>query len=143
MYSKLMITLTVVLAMVALLASCDSANYSFIYSLEEIDAIEIVQIIGWDTDKHEFSENLLAEINDQDAFLKKFKKVDCSHHYTDPMGIVPPATAIKIIYKSGAYELITDAGVAIYTPDAGLKNWKGYYCFNKKQFDDLLAQYIE
>ena len=119
-------------------------NYKFLKDFSSVDKIELVKISEPQNESSsKFSQCITAiqEITDHDEFLERFTNINCYRIYTDPQGISAGSLAIKIQYDNDDFELIGVNGQAKYTNKI-YRQYSGYYYFDNKQFDDLVAYYL-
>jgi len=127
--------------LILFLGGCNvKAEYDFLYSVDEISAIEIVQV---DEESQEgFQQTMLAEIEDIETFLLEFNKLDCYSNYTDPIGIENGDIVIKVIYSNGDYEMIGCTGQA-RCEDGTFDNYVGRRYFEQEEYNNLIDSYTE
>lgn len=118
-------------------------TYRLLNEEEQICSISIVSIRFDEVGNMNQTE--IQKIEDTDAFLDDFRKVDCYINFGDPTGVTEEragAIVIKVLYENGEYELINWNGQAEYTLKWGFKFHKGFNFFEQKQFETLMNQYL-
>ena len=144
--SFVIICLLVAVALILILLSpifsiSPTEEYAFMYDTSKVSSIEIVKT-HWSNDGDELIQTTEYVIKDTEKFLNDFVQMECSLRYADPRGIEIGANAVKIIYDTSEYELISWSGQSKYIVGRGLSFYSGVYQFDARQFDALIEYYI-
>ena len=110
------------------------------YPKEEIESIVITAVTI--NEEMAIQQADCKEIENTTAFLLDFERIECDTWWGDPLGISKDCYAIKVIYQSGEYELITWNGKAEYRKDRGFRNYRGYFLFDELAYEKLIVSYM-
>ncbi len=119
------------------------SNYNYMHSKSDISKISIV-IIGFDDDSCLQVNEVIAVVDNREAFLIDFEKIPCYVWLSDPIGISleqEGTMVLKFDYSNGDYEFITYKGMAEYSVEKGIRNYTGYRIFDEDSFEKLLITY--
>lgn len=137
---KIIACLFVIFLFSLLFSACEiRAKYKFLHDSSKISFIEIVEV-GDENSQGNIEQNTIYIIDDIDAFIEDFAKVDCYILYSDPAGIENNTTVIKVIYNNNDYELIGVEGQAQYL-NGEYENYVGYRYFDRDQYESLILKY--
>ena len=140
---KLRLIPLLLLLLVMLTACRRPQTYPLLAPQEEIVGISLVAI-SFDQ-RGAVVETELCPIDDVTAFMADFRALDCFTWYGDPLGVTEEgknATAVKMMYHSGAYELIGWAGQSRYHPENGFNYYAGYCVFDEASFTAFINAYL-
>lgn len=104
---------------------------------DNVDSIKIVQLDEISPNGIKYT--TLAEVDNPNTFMKKLNKIECNINWGEPNVLECGFIVIKIEYRNGDYDFIYDNTQAKYRGD---KNLTGYLCFDKQQFNELIAEYL-
>lgn len=145
---KIIFLVFILMILTGVLSLCSGKKaYEFMNDESEISTIEIVKLCEYDQEKGEYQEQLISTVEDHEAFLSDFKKVDCYNHWMDPSGVFEDDIVIKIYYENGEYELIHYSGQGEYRHledgRSFFAEYAGYRYFDEEQFNQLIEEYSE
>ncbi|MBR7116902.1 MAG: hypothetical protein IKC87_04255 [Clostridia bacterium] len=138
----LLLPIGLVLIVVNTISAC-TASFNFYNPESMITAISIVKLSFDEEDKLQIEE--LKNVDNIDAFIEDFKKVESSCRTGDPLGAADGdnnGVAIMISYSNGEYELIGHIGQSTYRTERGLVYYDGFFSFDKEQFNALIEKYL-
>ena len=93
-----------------------------------------------------FGIKVIVVIEDQRAFLDEFVELECQKLFDDPTGVCVGDTAIKIEYKNGDYELISENGQAEYCYSEYYEGMfynqhTGWYYFDREEIQAFINKW--
>ena len=123
-----------------------SVNYSFLQDMSNIDNIKIVEVGDLKKDEKIPEIKVIVVIEDQRAFLDEFVELECQKLFDDPTGVCVGDTAIKIEYKNGDYELISENGQAEYCYSEYYEGMfynqhTGWYYFDREEIQAFINKW--
>ncbi|MBR2341814.1 MAG: hypothetical protein IKA72_05350 [Clostridia bacterium] len=131
-------------------------SYEFLKDISEIQTIEIVLIKDFDEDNEESYKvgpalDIILQIKEKENFLNEFNLLKSYLHWYPHTaeGISTGEKAIKILYKSGEYEIIGANGEGYYTYGGNNVGggWAyhnfGFYYFEEQEFYSFINKYVQ
>ena len=128
--------LTTILVLILLtFMGCGGKTYTFNYSLDKIESIEIVSA----ENSLQFTVIKKLSETEQDVFLEQFQEIEFDNYYFgDPMSV--SGDAVKITYRNGEYEMIS-----CYWSEF-VRDGEVYFIrksCDEKVFNELLSNFID
>ena len=121
---------------------CKKHEFYYMQNKEDIESIAIVQVLTTDYTQFEIVPLLLIE--DQEAFLSDFSKLNWTTVFSYSYEIKDGSIAIKFQYSNGNYELVTNTGMAkYYHAENRYSPISGDHICDEEEYQQLLAKYLE
>ncbi|MBE6880619.1 MAG: hypothetical protein E7490_07280 [Ruminococcaceae bacterium] len=108
-------------------------------NVDEVKSIQIVTLDEYIKDEYRYDYTVLAEVTDHIRFANRLMAIETSVNWGEPNVLATGYTVIKIEYLNGDYDMIYyDA----QSKKRGEKKNAGFLVFDRKQFNDLISEYV-
>lgn len=131
--------LLMILGIISNICGCKSlTGPEFYYDPNTIASVEIVLLGESVPESLTFEETVLSKIDNVAEFLSRINTVERRPNWGEPICITEGDVAVKIVYSSGEYDLLTYDAQVLYRDG---QNRTGYTIFDQAKFDALIAEY--
>ncbi|MBO7216034.1 MAG: hypothetical protein J6V84_03455, partial [Clostridia bacterium] len=101
---KKVIAFSLLICFVFALSGCYlDVEYEFMYDASEIERIEIVELLEFDSENRRYNENIIVTIDNTEEFLQEFSEIHCEKIFGEPCMVESYMIVIKVAYLNGNY----------------------------------------